>query len=301
MAANVEPEEAQALLGDPAGPSQAEVLARDFAVPRRLSARRLKWIERDARERLKRLEQELQSTLREPHSLTLTGLSESSAVDLFAELSQPFAMIRFSVDGQPGWVQWEVAAAIQTIELVLGASEPQDAEERRLSHVESKVLQQILEPIVRGIASVSGVEITSPFVVDQPESIGSWEDVGPRADPQRLVFEVEIEGPCGKSTVTAYLPGVRDDTGAEATEAAALPTHLGNVPVRLGAVLGAIEVPLAELLRLEVGDVIPLNARVGEPLDVSVDGRICASATLGANNGVLAVRIESWADDGAEP
>ena len=294
MTANVEPEEAQALLGNESERQRGDVEARDFAVPRRLSARRLYRIQRDVRERLKRLEQELKSTLRETHTLALNGLSESSAVGLFDELAIPFAMTRFSVDGQPGWIQWEVAAAIQTIEMVLGAAEPQASSERKLSHVESKVLQQILETVVKAIGSVCSVEIENLFVVDQLESVGTWEDVSPNADPQRLVFDIEIEGPCGKSSLTLYMPGIVDSNVASRTEGQDLPSHLDGIPVKLSALLGSIDVPLAELLRLEVGDVIPLTTRVDEPLGVSVDGRVCATAQLGSKNGALAIRIEDW-------
>jgi len=298
LATNVEPEEAEALLGNSERAPQ-EVEARDFAVPRRLSARRIHRIQRDVRERLKRLEQQLQSTLREPHTLVLNGLCETSAVGLFEELDLPIAMVRFSVDGQPGWIQWEVVEAIQTIEMVLGAAEPQDVVKRKLSHVESKVLQQILETIVRAVADIAGVEIEGAFVVDQLESVGTWEDVGHNADPQRLMFDIEIEGPCGKSTLTLYLPGVIDTAPVGGALADVLPTHLDSVPVQLSAQLGTIAVPLAELLRIEVGDVIPLAARVGEPLDVSIDGRVCATARLGSKNGALAIRVEDWIDAGS--
>ncbi len=46
-----------------------------------------------------------------------------------------------------------------------------------------------------------------------------------------------------------------------------------QIPVVLQVVVGSTTLPVADLLKLERGAVVPLNSRVGDPVDVMVNGR----------------------------
>lgn len=65
----------------------------------------------------------------------------------------------------------------------------------------------------------------------------------------------------------------------------AAPEVLGNargletvkrIPVLLQVVLGSASMPVSSLLKLGRGAVVPLDHRVGEPVDVVVNGRVIA-------------------------
>jgi flagellar motor switch protein FliN/FliY len=49
-----------------------------------------------------------------------------------------------------------------------------------------------------------------------------------------------------------------------------------RIPVEVQVVLGSATMPVANLIKLGRGAVIPLDQRVGEPVDVVVNGRIVA-------------------------
>jgi flagellar motor switch protein FliN len=49
-----------------------------------------------------------------------------------------------------------------------------------------------------------------------------------------------------------------------------------RIPVEVQVVLGSTTMPVANLIKLGRGAVIPLDQRVGEPVDVVVNGRIVA-------------------------
>jgi flagellar motor switch protein FliM len=72
-----------------------------------------------------------------------------------------------------------------------------------------------------------------------------------------------------------------------------MPAHLGAIPVEIGVQLGSTDLPLSELLGLEVGDVILLGVEVGSTLDVYVEGEACASARWGQHQGQLAIKIDA--------
>ena len=49
-----------------------------------------------------------------------------------------------------------------------------------------------------------------------------------------------------------------------------------RIPVTVKVVLGSATMPVANLVKLGRGAVIPLDRRVGEPVDVVVNGRVVA-------------------------
>ncbi|MBB5751030.1 flagellar motor switch protein FliN [Prosthecomicrobium pneumaticum] len=49
-----------------------------------------------------------------------------------------------------------------------------------------------------------------------------------------------------------------------------------RVPVTLQVVLGSAQLPVAQLMKLGRGAIVSLDRRVGEPVDIVVNGRIIA-------------------------
>ena len=65
--------------------------------------------------------------------------------------------------------------------------------------------------------------------------------------------------------------------------AAAPPPNLDailSIPVAVQVVLGGATMPVAELMKLGRGAVIPLDQRVGQPVDVVVNGRVVARGEM---------------------
>ena len=50
-----------------------------------------------------------------------------------------------------------------------------------------------------------------------------------------------------------------------------------NIPVEVQIVLGSTEMPVSELMALQKGSTVALNRRIGEPVDVVVNGRKIAA------------------------
>jgi len=53
-----------------------------------------------------------------------------------------------------------------------------------------------------------------------------------------------------------------------------------RIPVLLQVVLGSASMPVSNLLKLSRGSVVPLDHRVGEPVDVVVNGRVIARGEI---------------------
>ena len=60
---------------------------------------------------------------------------------------------------------------------------------------------------------------------------------------------------------------------------APMPANLGSIlsiPVKVQVILGSTSMPVANLMKLARGAVIALDQRVGDPVDIVVNGRIVA-------------------------
>lgn len=64
-----------------------------------------------------------------------------------------------------------------------------------------------------------------------------------------------------------------------------------DVPVKVKAVLGGARVPVGELIQMRSGSVLELDRRVGEPVDVHVNGRMIARGELVLIDGLLGVTL----------
>ena len=53
-----------------------------------------------------------------------------------------------------------------------------------------------------------------------------------------------------------------------------------DIPVDVNIVLGTTQLSVARLMELEPGEVVELNRRIGEPLDITVNGRKVAKGEI---------------------
>lgn len=299
MSSNLSAEEAAALAaalpGANAAAKSASVAPRQFDQPLRLSASDLEGLRERLRKALKEVERDLSGPLRSAVKLELVDASEVSAEGLASAQQLPFAALRFEVAKQPGWLTWSGKAPIDALEVALGASAPGENQPRRLSPVEQSTLLRLLGGATKKLAASVALDATSFSVAQDVEGFGSWRQGGERAEAQRVRVVVGVQALGSESQWQIYLPGITSTarTPAKLAPQAPLPQHLSAIPVELRVVLGSAQVPLAQLLALEPGDVIPLDCELGDSLTVSVEQRACMRAQLGQSRGNLAVRIES--------
>jgi flagellar motor switch protein FliN/FliY len=72
-------------------------------------------------------------------------------------------------------------------------------------------------------------------------------------------------------------PGARPSAPAEAGASGSI---IMNIPVDVQIVLGSAEMPVSELMALQKGSTVALNRRIGEPVDVVVNGRRIARGEI---------------------
>lgn len=301
---NLQPEELEAILATvaPKRAAPSSVASRDFARPRRLSLER----RGELRERIVRalppLEKELTALLRTPVRISLSDVDEADAQLVLNELRLPLAVAPFQSGGLPCWALWDPSSAVAALELALGAPEAKSGDARKLTSVEGMLFKRLVTTLMQTVGGIVGVGVDGLRVATLLEEVGAPRDAGERFDPRRLAVVFELELATGTSRLRLYLPPPKDEGDAEGALPArtSLPEHLAEVPLTLRARLGGAELPLAELLALEVGDVIPLGVECRAPLEIWAEDRPFAFALLGASAGRLALKLHS-AERPADP
>lgn len=312
----VDPEEAAALAAavttsdeDPRS-RVTVVVPRDFTEPRTLSAERINRIHKTLSSRLQAMANLLAGPLRGHPALSIGEISEVNAQGLFDGFQAPFLVHGFHSNDQLGWVIWTPEAARLASDLILsGPEEPplpvestEDealpaAEPSRsplLSRTERRVIGRMLDQVVGLVLAEFGHELEAGTIWQESEELTTLEDLGPDADSRRLMIHLSFEDAAGNaSNLRVYVPGIPgDESEEEDEERAAAPSHLAPVHMNVDAVLGGTFAPLAELLGVEVGDVIPLDARVGDPITFEVEETTCARGRFGAHGGLLAIQLD---------
>lgn len=318
MAENVNIDEAAALSeaagGDPSAGRVSFVAPRDFSVPRTLSADRIDRIRKTLSARLQTIANALAGPLRGHPTMTLGEVAEMSAHGLFDGFVRPFLVHGFICNGQQGWLIWEAAAARIASDMILSGPEPDlengaehinEAGELMLTRTERRVVASLLDSMIRTVADEFSLTIESGEIWQEPEEMTTLEDLGPDADSRRMLVHLGIElNAEGPSDLRIYLPGIVDPEEEPLDhDTDNPPPHLSSVDLELSAHLGGIDVPLSELLAIEVGDVIPLDSRIGDLVEIEIEENVCAKARFGAQDGRLVVVIEEvgLASPPAEP
>ena len=106
------------------------------------------------------------------------------------------------------------------------------------------------------------------------------EDLAPRQlVPASLEDETAVEFP---ETPEAFAVAAAGPEGLEA---------VFDVPVTVQAVLGRSRMEIGELMRLKPGDVVELDRRVGEPVDIYVNNRLIARGEVVLIDNALGVTL----------
>ncbi len=78
----------------------------------------------------------------------------------------------------------------------------------------------------------------------------------------------------------------------ETAEAVELPARLiDHVEVEVEAILGDARLSVADLARLEVGDLVPIDRKLSEAAELRVNGRVIARGEIVSVDDKFAVRV----------
>jgi flagellar motor switch protein FliN/FliY len=103
------------------------------------------------------------------------------------------------------------------------------------------------------------------------------------SEPEKKAPEAEIEEEQLNQAIEDLRGALHEGRSAdEADKAASLRNNaiIMNIPVDVQIMLGSTEMPVSELMALQKGSTVALDRRIGEPVDVVVNGQKIARGEI---------------------
>lgn len=182
------------------------------------------------------------------------------------------------------------AFAVAACDRIFGAP-LQPADDRPLARSERRLIEEFGALWSAALGRVWGQPIQlrpAPEILSDPEGAAHW-----------LHFTCDLvhpalAGACGVTLAPSTARLLLGESGGKAQDPvtpATLGEKLGEVPIELRAVLGHAEFSLDDLASLRVGDVIALDQRVQQPIEIIIAGKSCFQARAGLSGKVVALEI----------
>jgi flagellar motor switch protein FliM len=278
---------------DPAKPSQSKRRARrvkevDFSRPTKFTQDQQRRIERAHESFCRSVSIRLSAELRAPIELEVINISQLTWSAAMADIPSPsiFGIVEVAPLGTRIVVSAELGAVVRTVERLLGGTGSTKIPQRELTDIElaltRRIFTMMLDQLTITWDELMGLQLT----LVEFESQNSNVQVARTSEPT-LTLTMELRLDQTSSTLSILVPwssieaaaskipsgqyreaghdGAVDSAAAEAVQAS-----LAGVEVELRAEVASVEMTIADLLTLEVGDVV----RFGVP---TTDGvTICA-------------------------
>jgi flagellar motor switch protein FliM len=261
--------------------------------------------ESSARCRLSRiataLEAALRSALESPISIQITGFQQEQAHAAIDTLPAPGWILAFPCEDGGFAVAVDPACALSLVELALGGAGNSPAKGREPTPLESRVMQKLCsalaEPLGRSLAlTVTSASFRTGSLPDAIATAGRTVCVG--------VLGIDLAGHERSGLLLATPNLLRIEPEADVHEPLAvgpLAPRIDLVRVGVRPVLQAGRVTLSDIIHLEPGAVLRLDAPADAPIELRVAGRSCLRGTISREGSTAVFRV-SWRRRGhAEP
>lgn len=280
----------------------------DFRRPSKFVREQVRRIEHAHRGFCRSASSRLSAELRTDLELHVAGTDQLPYATVMADELPPAALVAvLEVEplGTRAALALELPLAFRLVERLLGGGEPSDPEERDgLTDVEVAVarraLMSFVEPLSTTWLDLAEVSFALTATSVSPMTV----QIVPPSEPTLvLTIDAEVDGVA--SPVRLCVPhravaGVLDrldagdfgTTGQDAAAGQAVQSAMGDVEVELRAEVGATDMSLDEVLRLEPGGVVPLRRPADQGVVLCVDEVPTYVASPGRNRNRRAVRID---------
>lgn len=113
----------------------------------------------------------------------------------------------------------------------------------------------------------------TPELSEQPNAPDALDEA--IAELQGVIEKDNQMGPFGDDFAEE-----NDAKGESSTSSAGLQGMVMSIPVQLDVIIGSAEMPVAELMAMETGSVVSLNRKIGEAVDICVNGTKIATGEI---------------------
>jgi flagellar motor switch protein FliM len=250
----------------------------------------------------------LATTLRAQANCTFGKVEQLTYDEYVRSLPNPSYLVILSMNPLPGAAifQFPLPITFAAIDRLLGGGGEAISPKRPLTEIESNLMRSVVDRALRELEYAYETLVRVEAEIVQQEFNPQFAQIAAPSDMALVVsFELRIGDKRGTASICvpfATLQPVleslasqtlfqdRSNVDPEAWQAS-LEHALTAVPVDMRVRFDSVALTSSEIIGLQVGDVIPLNHAIDDPLTVLVDGVRCYQAYTGRRGKRLACLI----------
>jgi flagellar motor switch protein FliM len=259
----------------------------------------------------------LTAFIRVPVKLQVVSVAQVTYEEFILSLPVPTLMTIFNASPEMGVAMLETnpAFVFTMIDLLFGGEGRPPSKIRELTEIELTVMRQVNEKFLDNLRYVwKGIAELSPQI-ESMDTNPQFNQVIASSEIVALVtLSIYVQNVQGfinlcfpYMTLEKVLPSLtaqqwfdqfqHHSTGSPGNVA----ERLTAAEVEVAVVLGTAQITLEDFMQLREGDVLPLQRRQGEPLDVLVEGHPVFKVQPGVRGSHLGVQITGWITTGGAP
>lgn len=291
--------------------AKGEVSNYDFRRPNRISKNQVRTLQTVHESFAEVFGYYLVSKLQTVVAISVTSVDQLFYSEFILSVSNPSCLYVFDIDGTDGSGILEVSPqlALTVVERLLGGSAENPTKARSITPIEQAVIRGIVEHALsdlrnawRAIAELnfkySRLEMEADFVQVAPSSeivvvISFDVNIGVHTFLMNLCFPTfaleEVLAKLNRQQVTTSV--VRQSPKRMRENMLVLNQQISTTYLPIIAELGKTSLTVGEIMELKEGDVIKLNKRINQEIEVIIAGKRKLAARPGTVDGKRAIRV----------
>ena len=250
----------------------------------------------------------LATTLRAGASCAFGSVEQLTYDEYVRGLPNPSYMVILSLNPLPGaaLLQLPLPITFAAIDRLLGGTGDAASPKRPLTEIEQNLMRSVVDRALRELEYAYETLVRVEAEIVQQEFNPQFAQIAAPSDMVLVVsFEMRIGEKRGPATICVPFSTLapvletlasqtlfQDQRGEDPVQwQQKLETALYSVPVELCARFDAVGLTSAEIVGLQVGDIVPLSHSIDKPVSITVDGVKCYDGVTGRRGKRLACLI----------
>lgn len=232
----------------------------------------------------------------------LPPLTTMMLLDVSASASGAKAVIQFPAAAALGWITRMLGGGNEPI----GSDVEWAPPERAFTQIEAALVRRLVDDTIDDLRYSFGNRLTGELSIDSIQFNSQFAQAAAPSDLMIVAeFTVTVADRTDAATVVipadAVLPGLIgvQPTTPPSQAAALMRAQLSAVPVDVALELTPMRVTASSVIGLAVGDIVPLPHPSHKPLNVAVDGRAIARASVGTTGSRIACVVVDTTEESA--
>ena len=250
----------------------------------------------------------LATTLRAGASCSFGKVEQLTYDEYVRSLPNPSYMVILSLNPLPGaaLMQFPLPITFAAIDRLLGGNADSASPKRPLTEIEQNLMRSVVDRAMRELEYAYETLVRVESEIVQQEFNPQFAQIAAPSDMVLVVsFELRIGDKNGVATICVPFSTMapvleslasqslfQDQRGEDpAIWQQKLEVALSNIPVEARVRFNSVALTSSEIVALAVGDIVPLNHGIDEPVTITIDDVHCYDAVTGRRGKHLAAVI----------